>query len=289
MGSFELNNDYIKIEVNSFGAELKSLKKVHEDIEYLWQADGKYWNRTAPVLFPIVGRLKNDEYLFNNTKYKMTQHGFARDYDFELISKTDESLKFLLCENEETLKKYPFNFTLEISYKLIDSTLIVSYEVKNQNQSSMYFSIGAHPAFNWPFGNEEKDSYYFEFESISSTKRHLLNIDGLLTSSRNININENKLFIDDKTFNEDALIFNDKNIQTISLKSLQNNKSIKMNFKGFEYLGLWSKPSGAPFVCIEPWHGVADRKSTNQNLEKKEGILKLQKDEIFSSSYSIEI
>jgi galactose mutarotase-like enzyme len=153
----------------------------------------------------------------------------------------------------------------------------------------MFFSIGAHPAFNWPLENEEKNDYFFEFEDIKSTKRYYLNDKGLVYDSVNLEIKDNKIALNEELFKDDALIFNDLNIKSVSLKNIKNDNFIKVDFDNFPYLGLWSKPSAAPFICIEPWFGIADEEDSSQKLEEKKGIITLEKDEIFSCFYSIEI
>ena len=177
--NYQIKNDVIKVQINSFGAELNSLQKIDEDIEYIWQGDSKYWARHSPILFPIVGRLKEDGYFYKNQKYSMSQHGFARDYEFEMIEKKDDFVEFRLIADEKSLEKYPFLFELSISYKLENSKLIISYKVKNSSDEKIYFSIGAHPAFNWPLQeNEKKEDYFLEFENITNTKRYFLNDKG---------------------------------------------------------------------------------------------------------------
>ena len=287
--NYEIKNSFISVKIDSFGAQLNSLKKTDKNLEYIWQANPQYWNRHAPILFPIVGRLKDDEYFYKENKYNMTQHGFARDCEFELVKKEDDYLKFRLESNEKSLEKYPFLFELDISYELVENKLVISYEVKNKTNGEMLFSIGAHPAFNWPLDNEEKNDAYFEFDNIQNTKRYFLNDKGLVYDNADLEIIENKIPLSEELFKDDALVFNDLSINTVSFKNTKNTNHIRLDFKKFPYLGLWSKPSGAPFLCIEPWYGVADSFDSSKNLEDKKGIITLQKDEIFSSFYSIEI
>ena len=288
--NYEIKNKFIKAKINSFGAELNSLKRVDTNLEYMWQGNPNYWNRHSPVLFPIVGRLKNDSYTYKNQKYNMTQHGFARDKEFELIKKEDDFLEFRLCSDEKSLEFYPFDFELYLSYKLEKSSLIVSYKVINKSDEKMLFSIGAHPAFNWSLEEDlKKEDYFLEFENIKQTKRYFLNDLGLVYDSVDLKITDNKIALNEELFKNDALVFNDLNIKTLTLKNSKNKNFVKLNFENFPYLGIWSKPSGAPFLCIEPWFGVADEQNSTQNLEDKKGIITLQKDEVFSCFYSIEI
>ena len=288
--NYEIKNEHIKAKIKSFGAELNSLQKIDEDLEYMWQGDSKYWNRHSPILFPIVGRLKNDSYTYQNQKYNMTQHGFARDKKFEVIKNEADFMEFRLKSDEKTLEIYPFSFELYLSYKLEKNSLIVSYKVINKSDDKMLFSIGAHPAFNWTLKEDEKkENYFLEFENIKETKRYFLNDKGLVYDSVDLKIIDNKIALNEELFKNDALVFEDLNIKTLTLKNSINENYIKLNFENFPYLGIWSKPTGAPFICIEPWFGVADSFDSSKNLEDKKGIITLLKDEIFSSFYSIEI
>lgn len=281
--NYEIKNSFIKAKIKSFGAELNSLQKIDEDLEYIWQGNPKYWARHSPVLFPIVGRLKDDSYFYKNKKYNLSQHGFARDKEFELIKKEDDFIEFSLKNDEETLKNYPFLFELNISYKLEKTKLIISYKVKNRSEDRLYFSIGAHPAFNISSGD------FLDFEDVRTSKRYFLDDKGLIYKNEDLNFENSKLYLDKDLFKHDALVFNDKNIKSIILRDKNSNKILKVEFKDFPYLGVWSKPNLAPFVCIEPWFGVADEENSNQNIEDKRGVQVLLKDELFSCFYSIEV
>ena len=288
--NYEIKNEYIKAKIKSFGAELNSLQKCAEELEYIWQGDSKYWNRHSPILFPIVGRLKNDSYTYQNQKYNMTQHGFARDKEFEVVKNEADFMEFRLKSDEKTLEIYPFSFELYLSYKLEKSKLIVSYKVINKSDDKMLFSIGAHPAFNWTLKEDEKkEDYFIEFEDLKQIKRYFLNDLGLLYKKEDLKIIDNKIPLNEKLFKNDALVFNDVNIKIITLKNSNNENFVKLNFKNFPYLGIWSKPSGSPFICIEPWFGIADDENSIQNFEEKKGLISLQKNEIFSCFYSIEV
>ena len=287
--TFELKNDFLKVKINSFGAELNSLQKIDNSCEYIWQANSKYWARYSPILFPIVGRLKEDSYFYKDKKYSMSQHGIARDKEFEVVNKKENFIEFRLCSDEKSFEIYPFSFELYLSYKLEKSSLIISYKVVNKSDEKILFSIGAHPAFNWTLDeNEKKEDYFLEFE-VDKIKRYFLDDKGLLFKSDDLKLENNKLFLNEELFKDDALVFEDSNIKQVVFKSVKNEKFVKVNFDNFPYLGIWSKPSGAPFLCIEPWFGVADDKNSNQKLEEKKGINSLKKDEEFFCFYSIEI
>ncbi|WP_323592616.1 aldose 1-epimerase family protein [Aliarcobacter butzleri] len=281
--NYEIKNSFIKAQIKSFGAELNSLKKCDENFEYIWQANSKYWARYSPVLFPIVGRLKEDSYFYKNKKYSLSQHGFARDKEFEVVQNKADFIEFRLKSDEKSLEFYPFFFKLDIGYKLDKNSLIVSYKVKNKSDEKMYFSIGAHPAFNTQVGD------FLEFENIKTTKRYFLDEKGLIYKNEDLNLENSKLCLDKDLFKDDALVFNDSNIKQITLKNIENKSRVKVKFDNFPYLGIWSKPNDAPFVCIEPWFGVADEENANQKIEDKKGILSLEKEEEFFCFYTIEV
>ena len=281
--NYEIKNSFIKAQIKSFGAELNSLKKCDENFEYIWQANSKYWARHSPVLFPIVGRLKEDSYFYKNKKYSLSQHGIARDKEFEIVQNEADFIEFRLKSDEKSLEFYPFFFELNIGYKLDKNSLIVSYKVKNKSDEKMYFSIGAHPAFNTQVGD------FLEFENIKATKRYFLDEKGLIYKNQDLNLENSKLYLDKDLFKDDALVFNDSNIKQITLKNIENKSRVKVKFDNFPYLGIWSKSNDAPFVCIEPWFGVADEQNSNQKIENKKGILSLEKEEEFFCFYTIEV
>jgi len=285
----QIKNKYLQISVKDKGAELNKLISLNNNLEYIWQANARYWARHSPVLFPIVGKIKDDTYIFDNKKYCMSQHGFARDKNFELINKTKNKLCFLLKQDESTLKAYPFKFELYVEYELLDNKLIVHYKVVNVNDRDMFFSIGAHPGFNCPLvKNESYEDYYLEFEHNESAKK-IFTKDGLLTDKTTLVLNnEKQLSLYRGIFKDGALIFKNLKSSKINLKSCKNKYVLSLDFKGFPYLGIWAKPD-ANFVCIEPWYGVADKEGTKQIFEKKQGIIKLSSKKTFKCCYSITV
>ena len=286
----KLENEEIMLKVDSLGAEMKKLILKKDNKNYLWHGDSKYWGRTAPVLFPIVGRLRDDSYIYNNQEYKMTQHGFARDNEFELVDKTDNSLTYALEANSETLKKYPFKFRLEIKYTLNENLINVGYKVFNQDQKKMYFSIGAHPAFYWPLNEDEKkEDYYLEFEKKEKTTKCLLEAGLLNNQTEPILDNQKILELTPDIFEDDALVFKNLKSEQITLKSSKSEREIKIRFEKFPYLGIWSQSVEAPFICIEPWHGIADSVDSSGKIIEKEGIKNLKAGNHFESKYTITI
>lgn len=283
----EISNQYLTTRFNLKGAELTSLKKGEQ--EYLWQADPEHWGRHAPVLFPIVGKLKENTYEFGGKSYSMGQHGFARDQQFSVVSHDQDTITFLLKESGETLKNYPFKFELIITYKLTGASLETYYEVNNTDHKEMIFSIGAHPAFNCPMNaSEQRSDYWLTFDRAESFDTHRLSEDGLFSGETEKVAEGNDIRITSTLFNKDALVFKNLKSKTVSISS-PKGKWLTFSFDGFPYLGIWSKSSESPFVCIEPWFGLADHVRHNQKLQEKEGIRLLSPGENFSCSFRVDI
>jgi galactose mutarotase-like enzyme len=285
----KIGNDLLNIEVSVSGAELASIYHIPTQKEYLWQGDDKWWLRRAPVLFPVVGKLKDNSFQVNLERYNLGQHGFARDKDFSLIERKNNKLVFSLCSDESTLKIYPFHFELLITYEIRSNILKITYEVKNTDQKEIFFSIGAHPGFNCPLSKDELFSdYYLEFEKTESLDRHLLE-GGLFTGlTEPVMIDSNKIDLSYDLFTKDAIVFKNMRSAYIYLKSKKNKHSLKFNFSDFPYFGIWTKP-GAPFICLEPWCGIADNQNFRGELKGKEGIIGLYPGNSFLRSYSIEV
>ena len=284
-----LENNHLQIKVKNEGAELTSIQKKETNTEYLWQADPKYWGRHAPVLFPIVGRLKEDAYTMAGKKFSMKQHGLARNLTFSLIKQDPYSITFELNSDKTTLKQYPFPFHLHIQYALKEKDLIVFYRVINPVKEVLYFSIGGHPAFNCPLKKGEKRSDYqlvFDKKETASTQRLAAGIrNGIQVPILKGN---KKLTITDDLFVEDALVFQNLNSEKVSLQK-GKEKILSFEFKGFPYLGIWSSSEDSSFVCIEPWYGVADKQEHNQELKDKEGIIRLEGKSSFDCYYVVTI
>ncbi len=289
---YTLENDILKITVNQIGAELCKIKSVKHLTDFMWDANPEVWGSFAPNLFPIIGALKEDTYTFENQKYTLPKHGLIRNNkDVKLLEQTPHSLTFGLSYSEDSLKIYPFKFQFAITYTLNDNGIDVLHTIKNLDDKTMYFSVGGHPAFKCPvFENENYDDYTLEFEHVENSKTHLINMkNGLISSNTKPIFNDTKtLKLTHELFNADALIFKDLKSKKITLKSNKNGEILTVSYQDFEYLGIWAKPNGN-YVCIEPWLGIADSETTNQNLKDKEGILKLDPNKTFKAAYTIEI
>jgi len=277
-----ISNSQLTATINTLGAELISLVKNNKN--YIWNVDETYWNKTSPILFPIVGRLKNDSYLFNGKKYQLPRHGFARNLEFSFDKKSDSQVILELNETEETKAMYPFTFKLLVAYTLIGNELVMEYFLRNQSDEVLPFSIGAHPAFAIE-GNFENYSLQFNKKDLFET-HHLENesFNGKTTLVDTIN---NSIALNYALFEKDALVFKQLNSNEVTLKN-KDKTTLKVNYDHFPYLGIWTKQN-APFLCIEPWCGLADDINHNGNLEEKEGMNHLPAGEDFLRAIRIEI
>ena len=278
-----ISNSILKASINHAGAELFSLKN-NQEKEFIWEGNPSFWGKHSPILFPIVGTLKNNTYTIDQTEYQLSRHGFARDMEFELIEKTENSAVFSLESNNETLKKYPFGFELQLIYSLEKTSLNIEYIVINKSERKMPFSIGAHPAIALP---ENFENYSFKFEKEEVLKFNLLENDLISNKTEVLKTSNNLVRLNYKLFENDALVF--KTLESKSLTILENEKPyIEVDFEDFPSLGIWTKDQ-APFVCIEPWFGYSDTADNSGDLYQKEGIVLLDADQIFHSKFSIKI
>lgn len=286
-----LQNEFLSIKVNPVGAELSSLKNLETGVEHLWQGNPEFWTGQAPNLFPVIGILKEGKFIFEGEEYKMPKHGFVRhNENIQCKEKTGEQLVFQLEYSKETLDIYPFKFRFEISFRLYKKSLTIHHKISNLDDKTLYFSLGGHPAFNAPLStNEVYEDYYLEFDRKMDLRTHILNANGLVSdTTEGILDNEDKIRLHKELFAKDALIFKNIPSKKIALKSKNSGSILSVEYKDFKNLGIWAKP-GAPYVCIEPWLGIADPESTNQDLKTKEGIESLAPGKDFEASYTINI
>ena len=269
----------IEIKSKKQGAELTSIK--FNGKEMLHQ--GEIWNRHAPILFPIVGKLKNNETNIYGKTYHMNQHGFARDMEFTELEKNDTEHKYMLESNQETLKMFPFKFQLYVSHKLEENSVITTYEVVNKDEKKMIFGIGGHPAYICDYSSGK---YSIEFEKQENNIKFLSLDNGLIMEKEAKNILENNsIKLDKNSFINDAIIMKNINSNKVYLKE-NDKKILEFDFTGFPYLGMWAK-IGAPFVCIEPWMNTADKVNTDGKFSSKENIITLKPNDEFKCSYKV--
>ncbi len=278
-----LSNEFITISAKPEGAELCSIQTLEE---HLWQADPAVWSRHAPVLFPIVGKLKNNQYTHHGKIYTLSQHGFARDSLFTVLEQIDNTLTYQLLPTEKTHEAYPFDFELRVIYHLDNNCVTVKYEVSNHGAEPMPFSIGAHPGFNLP-GTIEECSLTLEKEETLTPR--LLDADGLLSSETVSLIDQSDSIQLTKTlFDRDALIFLDVDFKKLTIASKSSDIKVSVDFSEFPHLGIWSKPA-APFICIEPWFGHADPQEPYGEISNKPGIQILPPGKTFQCQHRISV
>ncbi len=287
-----LKNDILTVRVKGHGAELASIKKGSK--EYLWQAEPPFWNRQSPILFPIVGSVWEGRYRVGDKEFTMGQHGFARDMDFTLMSGNDEEVRYCLTSDEETLKKYPWRFALEIAYRLRGNKLDVIWNVKNLSNEDMYFQIGAHPAFYYPdYDPQTVERGYFSFDRSEGLQTVRLKEKGCVDAEKKypFEVPQDGLFpITKDTFDEiDTIVLEDSQVGKVTLHRNDGTPWLALRFDA-PVVGIWSPPTqNAPFVCIEPWYGRCDRAPFTGDYSEKDWINRLAEGETFSSVYTIEI
>ena len=289
---YYLKNDKIEATFESFGAEMISLKDENKR-EYLWCADKKFWGRHSPVLFPFVGKVSGGVYRHKGKEYPMGQHGFARDMEFALLSQGEDEIWFALDSNEETKAKYPFDFRLEIGYKLHDSTVRVLWKVYNTaKEELLYFSIGAHPAFLCPFLDGTKQSdYYVSFGGKEELIYKAPNLElGLCLPEEHILKAENGYCkMEQGFFDRDTYIFEDYQLQEMSLLTPDKKPYVTVSFDT-PLVALWSpNKEGSPFVCIEPWFGRCDMQGYQGSLKDREWGNTLEAGKVFETQYEIRV
>ena len=285
MTNYSLKNNLFFVNASKSGAELISIHNLTNKTDILWNPDLKFWNRISPVLFPIVGKLKDNSFLENEMHFEMLQHGFARNMEFEIIQHTENSLSMQLTSNEETRKQFPFDFLLNISYILIENCLDIHYSVTNLSSVEMPFSIGAHPGFAI---DKPLNQYKLVFDQPFTADRYLID-NGLYTGESTPTMqNTHELLLSDELIQHDAVVFKNVPFYRVTLCELDNTPVVTVSSSDFPHWGFWTKP-GAPFFCIEPWAGLADSTNATGNLRDKEGIHILEPNQMKQFSYSIEM
>lgn len=283
-----LENEYLRAVIVTRGAELQSLYNKKTGIEHIWSGEATYWGKHSPVLFPIVGSLKENTYFYNNQSFSLPRHGFARDKTFEENSVTSTEAVFTVTHDLHTLTVYPFNFILKLRYRLHESLLTCTYEVENPGKEVLLFSLGAHPAFGVPFlqGTGYED-YYLEFNKTETLQRWKLR-DGLVSSETSLTPRtNNKLYLHAGLFEEDAILLKNMLSNSITLGCDKHPHGFHFTFRDFPFFGIWAAKN-APFVCLEPWCGIADSITHNQQLQEKEGIQTLSPGGHWQRSWEIE-
>ncbi len=290
MALFQISSDKITIQVDSMGAELKSLKEVASGREYMWCADAKYWKRTSPVLFPLVGGVNGGVYHLNGQDYPMGQHGFARDMEFRLKSQVAHEIWFLLESTAETSAVYPYPFVLELGYELADRSVIVKWRVHNPGRDTIFFSIGGHPAFLCPIDEGTKQTdYKIRFDVRDRIVSSCLE-NGLISGKQVVyDLQDGLLPVTEHLFDNDALVIEHDQAHKAALTAPDGRDYLTVEFDA-PLFGIWSPPKkNAPFICIEPWYGRCDRAGYDGDWKEREWMQSLEAGRTFEARYKISV
>ena len=285
-----IQSDLLYVDINEVGAELVSLFSKKTNTEYLWQGDPLSWNRTAPVLFPIVGRLKDGKYSYNGKSYNMPLHGFVMDAPFTVDRADASSLVFTCEDTQKNRAIYPFSFTFQVIFTLKWNVLETIYHVVNKTNGPMYFSFGSHEGYRCPrLAGETFEDYYLEFDHDNDYMNSGVSPNGLLTGeSEPIINNGRRLPLSNGLFANDSLVFTDIPSGKVILGSNKSPAKVEIYYEDAPNLVVWTIPN-VPFICIEPWHGLPDFEDSDGDFTKKPGIIKIDKGDAFSWRHTIAI
>lgn len=275
----KIENEELIAEVDPKGAQLTHVYQRKENFDYIW--NNELWPKHAPVLFPSIGRSDADTYLINGKEYPMQQHGFASDYEFEVIAHESDKLVLCLTENKETLASYPYKFKLTVTFQLIGETLDTYFTVENTNEEELSFSLGFHPGFNLPINNEGSfEDYHLTFNTADEQLNYyeIVKTPNPYRTGKLLPFmgeNEKVLQLSHQTFEKGLIVFNNA-IDSVQLSSGKTNHSITMYLEDFPYFCIWTKEEpDCPFLCLEPFCGLPDIVNEKQELAEKEGNRKL--------------
>lgn len=282
-----IENNFLTVKIDTLGAELISVKNKETGREYMWDKHSDAWNKSSPILFPNIGALKNGKFSYNGKEYTGEKHGFAKNKEFKVIKKTESEISFNLTWNNDTYVNYPFKFNLTLTYILNENELTMNYVIKNEDNKTIYFALGAHPAF---MGKKE---------SLTGEKMGFNAGSNLVLSDVNL---ETGCFKDSKTpikcdkdgsvkityhtFDNDAYVFENNQVKSVTLFE-EDKPFVNVSFDA-PIVGIWS-PIGRdnPFVCIEPWYGIADKDSFNGEISERNEEQHLDIGEVFDESIKI--
>lgn len=286
MNMIIIENEVMRVLIKEKGAELSSIFLKSNQTEYMYQADERYWNKQAPILFPCVGMLKNQQFTYQGEVYSMLKHGFARDYEFDIDQLESNHVVFKQTNESLTLRNYPFPFTFYVEYSLVENSLQITYKILAGNQEG-YFAVGGHPAFKVPLEQGlTYEDYSITFESESNLVQlplsgpFIADEEAILWKEKSFNLNH-------QLFTNDLLLFKTPEQVSIRLSTKKDKKGVVVNCDDFPYVGIWSLTNDAPYVCIEPWQSLPDYVNASMAIEEKESYIHLQPQEEFTCSYSI--
>ena len=288
---YSIENKYLKVTVDTLGAQLQSIESKTTEREYLWQGDSAYWTGRAYNLFPVIGRMYKNNYVYNGQTYKIRPHGVARYNVFKCVDRSATKLVFLLTDNEDTLAEYPFHFKFYVTYTLENQTLHVTYEAQNTDEKTLICALGGHPGINVPFSDGNFEDYYLEFDEPTNVEQRLLSENKFMSGTAQPYPLQDgtKLALRHELFDNDAIILTNT-CRCVHLKNTYTKTSVTVRYPNFKYLGLWHMPTtDAPYVCIEPWTALPATEGIIDELEHKADMTHVKAGGSFSASYSIEI
>ena len=284
---YTLEHPEASITVSSHGAELHSFRT--PDREWMWEGDPQLWGRHTPTCFPWCGKLKDGYFIHKGEKYEGGQHGFARDMEHILTEETGDALTFRLDWNEETLKQYPWKFSLETRHQLTGTTLATTYQVTNLDQEPMPFQVGFHFAFSCPFTpGAGTDSCRLRFEQPENFTE-VITKGGFVAGRRPRFTGQQVIDLDDHLFDVDSICFTGLTSQWAQIEEPATDRTLRVSFPGFPQVLIWSKPGPMRFLAIEPWHGLPDTLEADHNLFHRPSVVVLQPGESFSCTQTVEI
>lgn len=287
-----LKNNDLEVSLHPKGAEIHKIVGLHDNINYMWRRDPILWANSAPILFPFVGAVNNNEFRIDGKTYTMTQHGFARHSEFETNQKSETEVTFTLRSNDYIAEHYPYLFELNVTYSLHGSSLKCHCEVKNIDTQDITFGIGGHPAFACPFmEGEHSNDYYIEFSEYETLERKMIDVEakGMSYETKPLFDNEKRFFVRQAMFDTDAVVVKNFKSENVALKSLNHNKSIVFHMTGFEHLGIWASKHVGGLIAIEPWVGHNDYVGFAGEFKEKEGVRTISPNETFECEFIVDI
>ncbi len=282
----------LTVSIDTLGAQLTSVKTA-AGTELLWQADPAIWGRHAPILFPIIGRLRDGRYTVHGREYAISQHGFARDKAFTLLEQGESWAVFQLEEDAETLAKYPFSFQLQVRYDLEGASLTKTHTVVNRSGETMYYELGAHDGFRTTlFAGERMEDYYIQFPGQGEIHPYGMNEKGHFTLPKlTYPLEGDRMPMPPRVFGLDTVTLDDLAVREVTLANGRNPIRLTVAFEQFPYLGIWTQtsPEYTHYVCIEPWSTLPEAEFTSSALEEKPGIRALAPGQSEALAYTVTV
>lgn len=288
---YEIKNSGFTAKIDSMGAQLVSLRGAG-GFEYLWVGDPKYWREHAPILFPIVGALRENRAKLNGQWIEMAQHGFAKRSEFDLKEQGEGSIALTLRASGDTRAIYPFDFSLTVTYTLTEKGIDTRFTVENTGRAFLPYCIGGHPGFNLPIdGDAAFEDYTIQFEKDEDQSCPVIDTSARLIdwTRQGFRLAGKEIPLQHSLFYGDALVFDGLNSSKVRIVNKQSGKGVEMDFTGFPMLGIWSAANDGPYVCLEPWTGCATLTTEGDEFEEKKGMARLALGEKAEHSFSVRI